>query len=101
MLLKYIILEIEEETGRLLDPVEHFGTSTSLQQHQQEVPSLPLGVVPDHNCLPHNIPSIIVIIQKRKSKTKELQVTLYCTLTPPVTKQSARAITLDDTDRQY
>ena len=34
-------------------------------------------------------------IQKRK--TKELQVALYCPLTPPVTKQSAHAITLHDT----
>ena len=36
-----------------------------------------------------------ILLQKRK--TKELQVTLYCPLTPPVTKQSAHAITLHDT----
>ena len=36
-----------------------------------------------------------------RRKTKELQVTLYCPLTPPVTKQSAHAITLHDTDRRY
>ena len=36
-----------------------------------------------------------------KVKTKEVQVTLYCPLAPPVTKQSAHAITLHDTDRRY
>ena len=36
-----------------------------------------------------------------KKRTKELQVMRYCPLTPPVTKQSAHAITLQDTDRRY